>query len=255
MNIQVISLASAIERRKHIQNEFGKKALNFNFFDALTPDVAAPLAEKMTLNIQEERITKGELACFISHVSLWQKMVDENIPYMAIFEDDIFLGEKSAELLNSSDWISSNWHIIKTEAFANKVIVGKFDKIVDSEVEIAPLRCRNLGTAGYILSIEGAKSYLEYILNNQIIPLDEMMFDAYIKAKKLNVYQLFPALCIQEMILFPEKKSVLPSDLLEERKARMKKFKKKGFAKFKVEYLRIVHQIENIFFGKVSEFK
>ncbi|MDY6536257.1 glycosyltransferase family 25 protein, partial [Acinetobacter faecalis] len=62
MNIQVISLASAIERRKHIQNEFGKQALNFNFFDALTPNIAVPLAEKMTLNVQEERITKGELA-------------------------------------------------------------------------------------------------------------------------------------------------------------------------------------------------
>lgn len=255
MNIQVISLASAVERRKHIQNEFIKHELNFNFFDALTPDVAAPLAEKMTLNTQEERITKGELACFMSHVSLWLKMVDENIPYMAIFEDDVFLGDHAKDLLKKSDWIDGSWHIIKTEAFADKVIVGKVDKIPNFGVEIAPLKCRNLGTAGYILSIQGAKAYLEFILKNQIIPLDELMFDAYIGLRKLQVYQLFPSLCMQEMLLFPEKKSVLPSDLLEERKARMKKFKKKGFAKIKVEFLRIIHQIELIFLGKTSTFK
>lgn len=255
MQIQVISLTTALKRREHIQSEFGKQEISFNFFDALTPYEAEPLANELNLKYDTDRIAKGELACFMSHVALWKKMLDENIPYMAIFEDDIFLGEKSAEFLNSSSWLNSNWHIIKIEAFSNNVIVGKVDQIANSDVEIAQLKGRNLGTAGYILSDKGAKSYLEYTLNNQIIPLDEMMFDTYIGAKKLPVHQLFPALCIQEMMLFPEKKSALPSDLLEERKARMKKFKKKGFAKFKVECLRIIHQIELILWGKVSKFK
>lgn len=255
MQIQVISLTTALERRKHIQNEFGKQEISFDFFDALTPNLALPLAEKMALNFHCDRITKGELACFMSHVTLWKKMVDENIPYMAIFEDDIFLSENATELLSSSDWINEKWNIIKTEAFANKVVVGNVDKVENLAREIAPLKSKNLGTAGYILSIKGAKSYLEYILNNQIIPLDEMMFDFYVKSNNLNVYQLFPALCIQEMMLFPEKKASLPSDLLVERKARMKKFKKKGSAKLKLECLRILKQIELILFGKISEFK
>ncbi|WP_163122618.1 glycosyltransferase family 25 protein [Acinetobacter portensis] len=255
MQIQVISLATAIERRKHIQNEFEKQKISFDFFDALTPNLALPLAEKMALNLHCDRIAKGELACFMSHVSLWKKMVDENIPYLAIFEDDIFLGENSSEFLSSSDWIEKDWHIVKTEAFAHKIVADQLKKIKSTSREIASLKSRNLGTAGYILSLEGAKSYLKYVGSNEIIPLDEMMFDHYIKSNNLNVYQLFPALCIQEMMLFPEKKASLPSDLLIERKARMRKFKKKGFAKLKLESLRILNQIELILFGKVSEFK
>lgn len=255
MQIQIISLTTALERRKHIQNEFGKQSISFNFFDALIPNVAVPLAEKMKLNIHCDRITKGELACFMSHVSLWKKMVDENISYMAIFEDDIFLGENSSEFLNCSDWIEANWHIVKTEAFAHKIIVGKLKKIENKPREIAPLKCKNLGTAGYILSLEGAKSYLKYVSSNEIIPLDEMMFDCYIKSNNLNVYQLFPALCIQEMMLFPEKNASLPSDLLIERKARMRKFKKKGFAKLKLEIGRIYRQIQLFCLGKYSVFK
>lgn len=255
MQIQVISLATAIERRKHIQNEFEKQKISFDFFDALTPNLALPLAEKMALNLHCDRIAKGELACFMSHVSLWKKMVDENIPYLAIFEDDIFLGENSSEFLSSSDWIDGNWHIIKTEAFSSKIIVDKLKKIQSKSREIASLKSKNLGTAGYILSLEGAKSYLKYVSSNEIIPLDEMMFDHYIKSNNLNVYQLFPALCIQEMMLFPEKKASLPSDLLIERKARMRKFKKKGFAKVKQELLRIIHQLRILFFAKNNTFE
>jgi glycosyl transferase, family 25 len=91
----VISLKTATARREHIQKEFGKQNIGFEFFDALTPDLAKPLAAKMSLNVQEDFITAGELACFMSHVSIWQKMVDEQIPHLAVFEDDVYLGENA----------------------------------------------------------------------------------------------------------------------------------------------------------------
>jgi glycosyl transferase, family 25 len=90
----VISLKTATARREHIQKEFGKQNIDFEFFDALTPDLAKPLAEKMALQVHEDFLTSGELACFMSHVSIWQKMVDEQIPHLAIFEDDVYLGKK-----------------------------------------------------------------------------------------------------------------------------------------------------------------
>ena len=113
----VISLKTATARREHIVQEFGKQNIGFEFFDALTPDLARPLAEKMQLNVEDEYLTGGELACFMSHVSIWQKMVDEQLPYVAIFEDDVFLGERAFDIFNSSSWIQEDWHIIKTEAF------------------------------------------------------------------------------------------------------------------------------------------
>ena len=89
----------------------------------------------------------------------------------------------------------------------------------------------------------------------QLIPLDQVMFDEFICHKIHPVYQMTPALCIQEMMLFPEKQTVLSSDLLAERKARMKKQKKKGWAKVRLEILRILKQIKYALVGKRVEFK
>ncbi|ALH95210.1 glycosyltransferase family 25 protein [Acinetobacter equi] len=255
MQSMVISLETAIERRAHIQGEFEKQNINYTFFSALTPKLAQPLAEKMNLNIQSERLTSGELACFMSHVALWQKMVDENIPYMAIFEDDVFLGEDAAAILNSDEWIHSGWNIIKIEAFSPKVMMDSPIKIPNTIREVQLLKDKHLGTAGYILSLQGAQAYLDYIKRRPLIPLDELMFDVFVKERLLDIYQMSPGLCIQEMILYPEKASVLPSNLLLERKQRMKKFKKKGWEKVRVEIQRILTQIQYAFSSKEIKFK
>ena len=252
----VISLKTATARREHIVQEFGKQNIGFEFFDALTPDLARPLAEKMQLNIQEDFLSPGELACFMSHVTIWQKMVDEQIPHLAIFEDDVYLGEAAAELLNNADWISPNWDIIKTEAFADRIFLGNVQsEIADGVRHIVQLTGKNLGTAGYILSLEGAQKYLKYIGQIQLIPLDQVMFDEFIRCKFHPVYQMTPALCIQEMMLYPEKKTTLSSDLLAERKTRMKKQKKKGWAKVQLEILRILKQVKYALVGKEVRFK
>ena len=117
----VISLQSAKERREHINNEFDKHNVNFDFFDALTPDSAKDYAKSLGLNIDDASLTPRELACMMSHVAIWKKAIDENIHYITIFEDDIYLGEDAESLLNSSEWIKPDWNIIKIEAFSKKV--------------------------------------------------------------------------------------------------------------------------------------
>ena len=175
---------------------------------------------------------------------------------MAIFEDDVYLGNAAAELLNNAGWINPNWDIIKTEAFADQVFLGNAQsEIANGTRHIVQLTGKNLGTAGYILSLEGAQKYLEYVKKIQLIPLDQVMFDEFIRHTFHPVYQMTPALCIQEMMLFPEKKTTLSSDLLAERKARMKKQKKKGLAKVRLEILRILKQIKYALVAKRVEFK
>ncbi|MGO1513314.1 MAG: glycosyltransferase family 25 protein, partial [Psychrobacter sp.] len=72
----VISLQSATERREHINSEFGKHNVNFEFFDALTPDTAKDYALSLGLNLDSISLTPGELACMMSHVALWKKAID-----------------------------------------------------------------------------------------------------------------------------------------------------------------------------------
>ena len=254
---QIISLKTATQRRAHIEQQFGQQHIEFEFFDAITPDQALVLTQQMKLKFDERYLTKGELACFMSHVSLWQKIVDQNLDYLAIFEDDIFLGECAEDILNSTQWIGADWDVIKIEAFSEKAFLGTTVGTVGEEVRrtVAQLKDKNLGTAGYILSQKGAQTYLSYIQNNVLHPLDELMFEHFIRDKKLPVYQMNPAVCIQEMMLVPKQKATLESKLFDERKMRMKNNKKRGLKKIQMELVRLFRQIRDAIFSTKVTFK
>ena len=251
----VISLISATDRRQHIQSEFNKHQVDYEFFDALTPDIANPYANKLGLNLSTANLTAGEVACMMSHVALWEKIINEDLDYATIFEDDIYLGEDSAALLNSTDWIKPDWHIIKIEAFAKKTyLANKTHEVLANKRHVTQLKGKNLGTAGYILSKQGAKVYLDYLKSHALLPLDRVMFDDFIHQGSEPVQQLVPALCIQEMLLHKNNPS-LPSALLKERKDRMKAEKKKGLAKVNKEASRLLTQAKKTLFAKEVPFK
>lgn len=259
MDVFIISLSSANERREHICSEFGKKSISFDFFDALTPEPAAIFAKQLNLNVDNQSLTKGEVACFMSHVFLWNKMICDNIPHMAIFEDDIYLGENAKEFLSDALWVDQDWHLIKIEEFTPKVALGEKIKEFKSEPQraIFDLKSKNLGTAGYILSLHGAKQLISYIQSlDKLIALDHLMFEKLIQDKLLSVCQMKPALCIQDVTLFSTKDSVrFASHLYKERLTRMKYDKKSGMDKILLELSRIFRQIKNLIFFKTVGFK
>jgi glycosyl transferase family 25 len=59
--------------------------------------------EKNKLNVKNykyhflNKFTPGELGCFLSHLLIWKKMIDENIDRALIFEDDCILSNDFAE--------------------------------------------------------------------------------------------------------------------------------------------------------------
>ena len=253
----VISLQSATERREHINNEFGKHNVNFEFFDALTPDTAESYAQSLGLNLDDASLTPGELACMMSHVAIWKKAIDNHIPYVTIFEDDVFLGVDANSLLNNSEWINSDWNIIKIEAFAKKALLSTTQcEILSNKRRITQLKGKNLGAAGYIISVRGARLLLDYILTRKLQPIDEIIFDIFIKQDIEPVYQMIPALCVQEMILKSRRNELnLPSSLEQERKKRMKLEKKKGWLKVKRETSRVFLQAKEALLAKDIYFK
>ena len=89
------------------------------------------------------------------------------------------------------------------------------------ERNIDILKSKHFGTAGYIIS-NGAAKYLinlfEKLAVEEIKAIDELMFNEQINVDDLyQVYQLNPAICVQELQLNQEN-SLLVSDLQQERK-------------------------------------
>ncbi len=243
----VISLTTAHERRTHITNEFAKHNIPFDFFDAVTPgdrlnQVITQFAPGL---INQPKLSLGEKACFMSHVLLWHKCVEDNLPYMAIYEDDIILGQDSGTLLSDDSWIKERFsalntpYIIRTETFlmkvgtkASNIASISLNNEKDSEVSYSLdiLTSRHYGTAGYIISNATARKFLARISqlpSHLFNPLDHFMFRDYVDDIQFaTVYQLNPGICVQEMLI-QKNHSRLGSDIEKERSSNRKQNKDK----------------------------
>lgn len=246
----VISLTTAHNRRTHIHNEFGKQDICFEFFDAITHVDIDSICNKLGLeNLkQTNNLTSSEKCCFLSHLSLWQKMIDENINCMAIFEDDVHLGENAQLFLNNNDWLNDEVGLLKIEHFYTHLNLGNTLSSFNQR-NIQPLYSANLGTAGYIIQQSIAKKLLNLFRNmahNNIVAIDHFMFKYVIENKQFNIFQLNPALCIQSARLNPT--THLTSHINRERRTRMDNEKKnRNFIQKSIrEFNRLLHKIDKI---------
>lgn len=223
----VISIKNAIERRNHILNTFTSKNIGFSFFDAFTP------SEKLALYIEENlpnlldcyRLSEGEKACLMSHFALWKKCVDENLDYICIFEDDIILGEQSEAFLSKDDWLYSRFNIknnllIHLETFFMPNRFSKKSSIPSyHNRDFIRLNSVQSGSAGYIISKQAAIATIKLLSEYKAIdlePVDELLFNKFLKLQDWSIYQLSPAIVVQEL-QFNKDNSLFTSQLERER--------------------------------------
>lgn len=251
MKKYIISLSSAVARRTHITNEFSKKLIDFEFFDAVTPNQIDLLSEKFKININNVNLTQGELACLFSHVSLWQKCLDENLDYIAIFEDDVYLSKNAQLFLKNCDWIPKDVHIIKIEKFDEYCLLKKTGIYKLENAYLKILKAIHYGTAGYILSNNGAKQLIDFIKHTEVVPIDHIMFESTLNTH-INVYQINPAICIQSDRLNDKHRTVFGSELETDRKKRFINAKyphnknSNFLGKLKKEATRPFYQLKNL---------
>lgn len=95
----VIHLARATQRRAQVDALLAGAPCPTEVFAAVDgqamseAEVAAVYSDRPLLRPPYPfRIGRGEIACFLSHRAIWQRMVDEGIDQALILEDDVALG-------------------------------------------------------------------------------------------------------------------------------------------------------------------
>ena len=232
----VISIPTAEKRRNHLSRQFQSHHIPFRFFDAFTP------SERLTHYLQQHlphvlnspALTMGEKGCLAGHFALWKKCIDENLSYITLFEDDILLGQQAAHFLSQDAWLKERFDfnekfILRLETFLMPVEVENKNEISPfSQHHFTLLKSTHFGTAGYIIS-KAAASYLIYFFSHlpaeELKPIDEIIFNRLLNMQDYYVYQLTPAICVQELQL-NQGDSLLNSDLEAERKRHKYKPKK-----------------------------
>lgn len=248
----VISLSSALDRRNHIKQEFTQKNLDFEFFDAIQPDTLLNCENKLGLSLKNSSLTENEKSCFMSHFFLWNKIVNENLDFVAIFEDDIYLSDNAETFLNTN--VLNDYDFIKIEKTTNNVLLHKQKKYKYKNVEyqVGILKSKHTGTGGYILSHNGAKKIIDFVRSQtKLDHIDQVMFDCYRVSGNVNIYQINPVLCIQDCILYPNNQKFTSS--LEWRNIKYKKmafYKKiiREVRRFVVKILTLPYKV-NLYFN------
>ncbi|HEZ0300939.1 TPA: glycosyltransferase family 25 protein [Neisseria meningitidis] len=238
MQNHVISLASAAERRAHIAETFGSRGIPFQFFDALMPSerLEQAMAELVPGLSAHPYLSGVEKACFMSHAVLWKQALDEGLPYVAVFEDDVLLGEGAEQFLAEDAWLEERFDkdsafIVRLETMFMHVLTSP-SGVADYCGRAFPLlESEHWGTAGYIISRKAMRFFLQHFVMlqpEQIKPIDLMMFSDFFDKEGVLVYQVSPALCAQELhyTKFHNKSSVLGS-LLEDERSKIPKQKHK----------------------------
>lgn len=201
----VISLTTETTRRKHIEQEFGKQNIPFEFFDAVTPSTIEEVARKFNITLDRSahaKLSDGEIGCVLSHIALWNLALENNLDYINIFEDDIHLGENAKALLEV-DYLPDNVDVLKLEA--NGKMIFKKPIAVKCNRAIYPLTFKQSGTAGYTVTAKGAKYLLDQVKNKPLeIAADSLIFEDFLNLKDYNIMQLSPAICVQDFVINPE---------------------------------------------------
>ncbi|KAG5670382.1 hypothetical protein PVAND_000652 [Polypedilum vanderplanki] len=187
--IFMINLKRRTERKLRMEMTLRELGIDYTYFEAID-------GKKITSETLVERGIKfmpeyedpyhkrpmkmGEVGCFLSHYTIWQRMIDNNLNEVLVLEDDIkfepYFRESAIELMKEARKIGG-YDLIY---FGRKRLQDKEEFIEQSNnfVKVS----YTYWTLGYVLTLQGAKKLLAAEPLKRLLPVDEflpIMFDQH----------------------------------------------------------------------------
>lgn len=195
MRILIINMARETERLAFQERQMRALALPFEIFAAITTDTIPSGIKEAYWQTWERPLRPEERACFLSHRTLWQSIVDTDAPAL-ILEDDALLSKKTPDLLKQLGKLGPNpthfQHLSLEVRNRKKLISIRPHTSLENGANIHRLYQDRSGAAAYILWPSGAKLLLNRIKHKAGLA------DAIIcSTPAFGSYQLNPAYAVQ----------------------------------------------------------
>lgn len=126
MQIYVISLPCSVKRRQSIEANLRQLKLNYEVIPAI--DGTNLSVEQQTLVktedqvylemaggrqlMVEDKLSPPEVGCALSHLQVYQRILDSNEPYACVLEDDCLLTPKFLEAMQGLEQLPDDWDIV-----------------------------------------------------------------------------------------------------------------------------------------------
>jgi len=166
----VISLKSDIERRKNITLQLEKQKIDYEIIDAI---IGKELSRETNLEIDWEFAesnsswaSKGALACSLSHLKAYRAIINQNLDFALVLEDDTILNaDVSGFISKVNDQLYKNEVLLLYYATWEKCFLSTKNSIdVYKQYRIVnPINPKQLISANaYIITREACQNILEF---------------------------------------------------------------------------------------------
>jgi glycosyl transferase family 25 len=160
MKAFVINLERSIDRKIILEERAKKVGLNIEFIKAVDGRELSEAEVKLHTRPLNYAFLRGEVGCALSHQKIYKKIIDDNIPYALILEDDITLPEDIVNILNSLQVKNDKPYIILLSR-VNKYIKAPIKNI---DRKHALHKTQQATTAhAYIINEKAAQKMLEFM--------------------------------------------------------------------------------------------
>ena len=101
----IISLKSDIERREKIAKLLDDLNISFEFFDAIDyrSDEFKDKKNDAAVNSHAKYVemTEPEMACTLSHLAVYQQIIDRNLQWALVLEDDVYFDRRLSDVVHA----------------------------------------------------------------------------------------------------------------------------------------------------------
>lgn len=161
----VINLERSRYRREFMLSYLARLGVNAQIFQAVD-GAKLNLDELHNHGIYDDAIahqkfsrslSSAEIACTLSHLGIYQKMIEEDIPMAMILEDDAMFSQGTANKISSVlSELPGDWEFLQLYYLCKEYV-----HVTDNMVSFPAKNLMPVGSAGYLIRNSGAKKILE----------------------------------------------------------------------------------------------
>ncbi len=165
-------------------------------------------------SIVARELSRGEIACYLSHLKACETLLESDSEWALVMEDDVFFLEGARDWMSNPDWIPEGVDIVqvasyKPEAEVCQVLCSTCKQLKQGGELIQMMEPVSWGTQAYWINRRAAQALLD-LPEPLVGPIDHVLFDqTWTYAKALNVYTLSPFVAYQD---FDSSKSLIEQE-------------------------------------------
>ncbi len=160
LQIFVISLPHEKERQKSIGEQLSSYGLEYEIVDAVYgKDLGKQELEAFNASVTRNyrrALSPNESGCYLSHLNLYKRIVDEAIPCTLILEDDALIKQDLKQVFDLIDQFETPWEMLNIGSVPGKYR-DSYLKEQKNGYSLVEFTGKAVGAHAYLLSLEGAR--------------------------------------------------------------------------------------------------